>query len=61
MTLPKTFEITLDTDQVAGALVILVVKLAIPFVFGAIAGKVGKAPPVGGSWRRWSGTGRCLA
>lgn len=61
MTLPKKFEIPLDTDQGAGALVILVIKLPIPFVSGTITRKVEKAPPVGGSWRRWSGTGRCFA
>lgn len=42
MTLPETFEITLNTDQVVGALIIIAVTLAIPFVFGAITGKVEK-------------------
>ena len=38
--LPETIEISLNTDQVAGGLTILMVTLAIPFVFGAITGKV---------------------
>lgn len=38
--LPETIEISLNTDQVAGELTILMVTLAIPFVFGAITGKV---------------------